>query len=89
MVWLSASYELANNTGDDNWGFGTGAISLILRFIGASKLTSVPSTIPVGTNNMSNMFKGAAAFNGDISGWNTSNVTNMTGMLCGYASAFQ
>ena len=73
--------KLENNTGDDNWGFGTGSISFNLAFFGASKLTSVPSTIPVGTNNMSNMFKGAGAFNGDISGWNTSNVTNMTGML--------
>ena len=59
--------KLENNTGDDNWGFGTGSISFNLAFFSASKLTSVPSTIPVGTRNMINMFRGASAFNEDIS----------------------
>ena len=53
----------------------------------ASKLTSVPSTIPVGTNNMGSMFANCLLFNQDISGWNTSNVTNMGGMFSG-ASVF-
>ena len=44
--------SVANNTQDDNWGWGTGAITLEYAFYNASKLTSVPSTIPVGTNNM-------------------------------------
>jgi surface protein len=36
---------------------------------------------------MRNMFSGATAFNSDISGWNTSSVTDMGGMFEG-ASAF-
>ena len=31
-----------------------------------------------GVTDMSVMFGGASAFNGDISGWNTANITNMT-----------
>ena len=79
--------SVANNTQDDNWGWGTGAITLEYAFYNASKLTSVPSTIPVGTSSMINMFRGASAFNGDISGWDTSNVTNM-GVMFYRASAF-
>ena len=58
--------SVANNTQDDNWGWGTGAITLEYAFYNASKLTSVPSTIPVGTSSMINMFRGASAFNEDI-----------------------
>ena len=29
------------------------------------------------------MFSGAAAFNGDLSGWDVRNVTDMTRMFCG------
>ncbi len=53
------------------------------------------NTIDFGKNNvdtsnvidMTCMFKGAAAFNGDISGWNTSNVTDTYNMFDG-AKAF-
>ena len=79
--------KLENNTGDDNFGLGTGAITLDYAFYNASKLTSVPSTIPVGTNNMNAMFISASAFNGDISSWNTSKVTSM-GEMFKSASAF-
>ena len=79
--------SVANNTQDDNWGWGTGAIDFDYAFYQNSKLTSVPSTIPVGTNNMKAMFSNASAFNGDISGWDTSNVTNMVYMFFG-ASVF-
>ena len=48
--------NVADNTQDDNWGWGTGAITLEYAFYNASKLTSVPSTIPVGTNNLTGMF---------------------------------
>ena len=79
--------SVANNTGNDNWDWGTGSISLRTAFDGATKLTSVPSTIPVGTNHMYGMFGSASVFNGDISGWDTSNVNNM-GWMFYRASAF-
>ena len=49
--------SVANNTQDDNWGWGTGAITLEYAFYNARKLTSVPSTIPVGTISMEYMFR--------------------------------
>ena len=39
-----------------------------------------------GVTNMSSMFYGAAAFNGDVSGWDTSQVTSMTYMFYGASS---
>ena len=79
--------SLANNTGDDNWGWGTGAINMNYAFSGATNLTSVPSTIPVGVNNMTMMFGNASVFNSDISSWNVSNVTDMNNMFL-YALVF-
>ena len=35
---------------------------------------------------MGAMFTGAQAFNGDLSGWNVSSVTNMEGMFTGATS---
>lgn len=32
-------------------------------------------------SNMNNRFKGCTSFNGNISNWNVSNVTNMTSMF--------
>ena len=46
-------------------------------------LTSVPSTAPPGVTLMCGMFYGASAFNGDISGWDVSSVTDMGYMLAG------
>ena len=67
LVWCSLLTSVANNTQDDNWGWGTGAITLEYAFYNASKLTSVPSTIPVGTISMEYMFVNASVFDQDIS----------------------
>ena len=37
-------------------------------------------------DNMAGMFWGATSFNGDLSGWNVSNVTNMSDMFSGATS---
>ena len=69
--------SVADNTQDDNWGWGTGAITLEYAFYNASKLTSVPSTIPVGTSSMEYMFSGCVSISIKIfAGWDTSNVTD-------------
>lgn len=46
-------------------------------FSGAYQLTSVPNYLPSTVTNISWMFNKAAAFNQDISGWNTSNITTL------------
>jgi surface protein len=65
-----------------------GLTNLTNIFSDALLLTVVPSTLPTMSiiTNMSQMFFtsfGTSVFNGDISGWDVSNVTNMSGMLLG------
>jgi surface protein len=50
-------------------------------FSGASSLTSVPASLPAGVVTTTNMFYGASVFNADISGWDTSSVSNMSSMF--------
>ena len=50
-------------------------------FRGAINLTEVPAEIPSSLTNISNMFNGATSFNGDISTWNTSNITFMISLF--------
>lgn len=52
-------------------------------FNGAIGLTAVPTTLPSTLTILDEMFLGCSAFNGDISGWNTSNVTSMYRMFEG------
>jgi len=63
-----------------SWG-DLGTTDLTLAFMVARNLTSLPATIPASVTNMSNMFAGAASFQGDISGWDVSNVTDMSWMF--------
>ena len=63
--------------GDMKWTSMEGA------FWGASNMKYNASDAPdlSGLTDMSNMFRGAAAFDGDLSGWDVSGVTDMNGMF--------
>ena len=64
------------------WGtMGTTSFSYAL--IDASNLTSVPDSIPTTVTSLTSMFQGAVNFNDDISGWDITNVTDMTDMFDG------
>jgi len=55
--------------------------SLANAFYDASSLIFVPNNVPGTVTNMSRMFRYATIFNGDISEWDVSNVTNMEEMF--------
>lgn len=57
------------------WG-NLGITDLSRAFWFASKLTSVPSSLPTGVTNLSDTFSRASIFNQDISGWDVSAVSN-------------
>lgn len=70
--------------GNINW------TSMDRAFFGCTSLTygaSVDVPNLIGVTDISDMFRDASAFNGDISAWNVSSVTNMASMFNG-ASAF-
>jgi surface protein len=66
----------------ESWG-ELGFISMARAFFGAANLISVPSSSAgiEAVVDMTEMFRGASAFNGDIRGWNTAAVRFMGGML--------
>lgn len=64
-----------------------GITSLRGAFGGTTHLTAVPAALPPGVTDAAFMFCNARAFNGSIGAWDTSAVTDMTGMFIG-ASAF-
>lgn len=70
------------------WGFMKWT-SMAGAFYGCSNLTLTATDTPDLSNvtDMSQMFLGALAFNGNIGNWNTSAVTDMTAMFA-YATAF-
>jgi surface protein len=58
-----------------------GVTSFLNGFRSSANLTQCPLRLPIGVTNTSNMFLGAAAFNQDIGGWDTSAVTTMSAMF--------
>ncbi|PWL39745.1 hypothetical protein DKG77_02640 [Flagellimonas aquimarina] len=62
--------------------------SMFNAFYGCENMVYNATDMPDFSNvtDMSNMFRGAASFNGDISGWDTSNVTGMSYMFRGATS---
>ena len=58
-------------------------VSIAGAFNGASSLISVPNTLPPTITNMDYTFYNASGFNQDLSYWDVSNVTGMTGMFQG------
>jgi surface protein len=63
-----------------------GFTSLFRGFRSSANLTQVPSRLPVGVTNMSEMFNAASAFNQDIGGWDTGAVTTMASMFTSAAA---
>ena len=63
--------------------FASTLTSLSGAFFNAANLTTVPATLPASVTDLSFMFYNdfASKFNGDISGWNTRNVTTMLAMF--------
>ena len=100
MVSATASAEI-NDNGEItkitiiNYGAGY-IVQPIIEIKGGGIALATRDTTLANVENMSGMFKGANAFNKDISWWNTSNVTDMSDMFNGeffdngwqYESAF-
>jgi len=63
--------------------FGTvGLTSLEAAFRNCTKLTKVPSSLPTTVTSLKDMFWSCLDFNdSDIGSWNTTNITNMSGMF--------
>ena len=69
--------------GVDQWDNSMGITEIYLQ---SQYLTYVPATFINAVTAMTNLFYGAAVFNGNISGWNTSAVTDMSRMFEGASS---
>ena len=86
--WANGGVGEAKLIRVDNWG-RLGFTSMYRAFYGCSNLVSVPGTSDgiEAVKYMSYMFDRASSFNGNISGWDTSNVKYMRYMF-NFASAF-
>jgi len=69
-------------TNTTTWALGTAINSFASTFASCTALTSVPNDIPPTVTTLANMFNDADALNDpNISSWNTSFVTNMSGLF--------
>jgi prepilin-type N-terminal cleavage/methylation domain-containing protein len=78
--WQQDQYKMISL---NSWGT-TGLTSLRGAFVYMWYLNSVPATLPPTVTSLQDTFAQTAnqwdaSFNGDLSGWDTSNVTNMAG----------
>ncbi|HEY7906249.1 MAG TPA: BspA family leucine-rich repeat surface protein, partial [Wenzhouxiangella sp.] len=64
-----------------------GIRSLTGAFKDATNLTAVPSALPDSVIRLRSTFEGATSFNGDLSGWDVSQVIDLTSLFFG-ATAF-
>lgn len=62
------------------WG-SVGITNLECAFYDRSQLTYVPPTLPTGVTTLKDAFRDAHIFDQDLSGWNTSAVTDMSHMF--------
>ena len=71
----------------DQWGSASWT-TMESAFLGATNMAYSATDIPdlSGVANMTGMFRNAASFNGNISGWDVSKVTSMEGMFLGATS---
>ena len=78
----AAKLQSIDRWGDMGWTTMEGA------FQGAANMTYSATDAPdlSRVTDMDSMFRGAAAFNGDLSGWNVSSVTDMRSMFNGAAA---
>lgn len=70
-----------STTDNATWGLGPDINSFASTFLDCAKLTSLPNNIPPTVTNLSAMLENCDLFNSDISGWDTSFVTNMSRMF--------
>lgn len=91
---VSAEYLTLHSIGNDHnftivavhsWG-NLPLTHLLWGFLGATGLHTVPDTLPSSVEALTGLFKGATTFNGDISGWDTSNVEFMDELFHGATS---
>ena len=85
-VYINNQPDREKYTSIEQWGTSVWNVAMDSAFYGASNLimNSNAGTPDMGlVTNMACMFREAASFNGDISGWNTSSVTNMSYMFYG------
>ncbi len=83
-IYINNQADILKYTSIEQWGASVWNANMDSAFYGASNLTmnanaGTPDMSAV--TNMRDMFRGATAFNGDISGWNVENVLFMDNMF--------
>ena len=68
------------------WGNVAGMTDWGSAFYGCAALDATANDAPALSGSLGSMFRAATAFNGDVSRWNTTNVTSMSSMFRGAAA---